>query len=198
MIRDKFEMRAIGDLSLGDRAMLRELAIEYSDILEGGVGASTQILTHFTAGTVVSYDTDEKWIERVRDVLFPKMKVEGECEFRLYTPETEIDGHYDLAFVDLHWPLRLEFAKKAWERLLPAGVLVFHDARRAKDIENFKGFFGSHYFEIEKVDVCPNDSNLILITKRPQPINFVDWHKKEKWTPKQLGIDWLQEQQPND
>lgn len=184
---------AIGDLSKADRSHLAYLAQTHTRILEGGVGASTQILTHLTKGSVVSYDTDPKWIERIRDHVFPKVGVKGKCTFRRYeVGTTRIEGKFDLVFVDLEWSVRFEFAAKAWERLAARGVLVFHDARRTKDISLFMNFWVKNYREIESVEICPEDSNLIVFKKRTERCDYENWHKKEGWTKEQLGIDWLQ------
>lgn len=182
-------MTPIGDLSKQDKKHLKTLAQSHNRIIEGGVGASTQILTHYTAGKVVSYDTDPKWIERIRDVVFTKVKVKGDCEFRLY--EGTVEGRFDLAFVDIEWSKRLEFAIKAWRLIVPGGKLVFHDARREKDIANVVAFLSERYAEVESVDICPDDTNFAIFTKRDKRCDYVDWHEVEKLTPKQLGVDWL-------
>lgn len=184
--------KAIGDLSKADRRVLTALAGERKRILEGGVGASTQILTHYTEGTVVSYDTDVKWIDRIRSEVFPEVGVVGNCTFKRYeVGSTKIEGRYDLAFVDLEWVLRLEFALKAWPCLVPGGLLVFHDAKRSKDIAQALHFFAVKYREVAHVEICPDDSNFIIFTKRDKRCDNVNWHETEGWTDKQLGIDWL-------
>lgn len=182
---------AIGDLSKADKEYLKKLAEIHGRILEGGVGASTQILTNFTKGRVVSYDTNDQWIARIRDTVFPKVGVKGECLFRKYeTGTTKLEGKYDMAFVDLEWALRLEFAIKAWDRIVPEGVLVFHDAKRSKDIAQALHFFAIKYREIAAVEVCPNETNLIVFAKRDKRADYDNWHETENMTPAQLGTDW--------
>lgn len=184
------EFKAIGDLSPADRVRLRELAEASPRILEAGVGASTQILTHYSPGSVLTYDTDPKWVERVRDVLFPQVGVKGRCQFLKYEAgTTKLIGKYDLVFVDLAWELRLEFALKAWPRLVPGGRLVFHDARRTKDMILFSQFLNVNYREIASVDICFQESNLIEFIKREKRIDYENWH--EGLTDEQLGIEWL-------
>ncbi len=184
--------KAIGDLSKEDRAVLKRLAESRNRILEGGVGASTQILTHYGNGTVDAYDTDPKWLERVRDVLFPQVGVRGVCGFHRYeTGTTKFSRKYDMVFVDLEWTLRLEFALKAWDRLVPGGILVFHDGKRSKDIGNALHFFAIKYREVQNIEVCPEQSNLIVFTKRDKRIDYTNWHKEEGLTDEQLGIAWL-------
>lgn len=184
--------QAIGDLSSADRRYLAQEAGKHSRILEGGAGASTQILAHYSAsGRIVSYDTDPKWIERVRDVLFPKLGVDGFCEFREYTTEQIVEGRYDFVFVDLEWRHRFSFATEAWYRLVPGGKLVFHDARRDKDMGLIYAFLKDNYREIDTLTICPDATNMAEFTKRSQRCDYVNWHKTEGWTREQLGVDWL-------
>lgn len=181
----------IGDLSKADKEQLKRLAETHSRIMEAGVGASTQILTHFTKGKVTAYDTSKEWLSRIRDTVFPKVGVKGECSFRYYDAgTTKLTGKYDMVFVDIEWVFRLEFALKAWPLIVPGGKLVFHDARRSKDIGNALQFAAVKYRELESVEVCPGESNLILFTKRDKRIDFVNWHESEGMTDEQLGIDW--------
>lgn len=186
-------IQAIGDLSKEDKEYLTELAKTRVRILEGGVGASTQLLTHYTSGEVVTYDTDPKWISRVRDELFPSVGVEGNCTFLKYhVGQTKIEGKFDLVFVDLEWAFRLEFAMKAWHKLGANGKLIFHDARRSKDISNIIQFVAANYREISMVEICPKGTNMAVLTKSTVRNDYENWQKKEGLTPKQLGIDWLQ------
>lgn len=182
-------MTPVGDLSKADKKYLQVIAAQHNRIVEGGVGASTQILTHYSKGKVVSYETDPKWIERIRDVVFPKVKVKGECEFRIY--DGNVQGRYDLAFVDLEWSLRYRFAIKSWRLLVPGGKLIFHDARRDKDRQMIAEFLSERYAEVESLEICPYDTNFAVFTKRDKRCDYVNWHEAEKMTPKQLGIEWL-------
>ena len=183
--------RAIGDLSKEDKEYLKGLAETHRRILEGGVGASTQILTHYTEGKVTTYDTSPEWIKRVKLELFPKVGVKGSCKFNRYeVGTTKIEGRYDLAFVDLQWEFRLEFALKAWATLVPGGLLVLHDARRSKDIHNILQLLTIKYRELQSLEICPENSNMAVFTKRDKRCDFIDWHSEEKMTKEQLGIDW--------
>lgn len=182
---------AIGDLSKADKEHLKRLAETHTRILEAGVGASTQILTHFTKGEVMAYDTSKEWLYRIRDTVFPKVGVIGKCNFRYYdVGTTKLTGRYDLTFVDIEWAFRLEFALKAWPLIVPGGKLVMHDARRSKDIGNALQFAATKYREIEAIEICPNDTNLIVFIKRDKRADFVNWHKEERMSKEQLGIDW--------
>lgn len=181
--------KAIGDLSKQDRKVLKAMAEKSRSILEVGVGASTQILTHYARGKVVSYDTDQRWIERIRDVVFPQVGVEGECEFRLLDYRMNIQGQYDFAFIDCAREYRLPSAFEAWKRITAGGSLSFHDTRRDRDIENTFRFLRSVFREVARIECNYEDSNITIIWKRPKPAKYVNWHKGQ--TKEELGIEWL-------
>lgn len=181
--------RAIGDLSTQDRKVLKAMAEKHSAILEVGVGASTQILTHYARGKVVAYDTEQKWIERVRDVLFPKVGVEGECEFRLLDYRVAITGKYNFAFIDSAREYRLPAAFEAWKLLVTGGALAFHDTRRDRDIENTFRFLQMVFREVGRIECNYEDSNITIIWKRDKVAKYINWHKGQ--TDEELGIEWL-------
>lgn len=180
---------AIGDLSKEDRLLLRDLARLNRNILEVGVGASTQILTHYTPGKVVSYDTDTRWIDRIRDVVFPKVGVDGECEFRQLGHDLYMAGAYDFAFIDCAREYRVPCADNAWTLLDEGGSIAFHDTRRARDMFNVSAFIVNHFPEIGRIECNYKNSNITVVWKRFGYAEFVNWHTG--MTDEQLGIEWL-------
>lgn len=184
-------IEVIGDLSKQDKQVLKHQAETHSRILEVGVGGSTQILTHYTKGAVTAYDTSHEWIDRTK-YNFDKVGVEGKCTFKILGYNMNIHGRYDFAFIDSARETRLPAAFKAWALLIPGGSVAFHDTRRDRDFDNLLRFIGKMFREVEKVECNVNDSNISIVTKRHKRADYVNWHKVEKMTKEQLGIEWLE------
>ena len=177
----------IGDISQQDAAVLKEMAETHQYILEGGVGASTQVLAHYCSNPIVSYDTSREWIIKTNE-RFKEVGVNGACDFRILRPSLYLEGSYDFVFVDTEREYRLPFALKAWELLKKRGILAFHDTRRERDQHNVLKFLELKYAEIEAVHANYKNSNITLITKRRTKATYQNWNKVEGRTDKQIGI----------
>lgn len=178
----------IGDLSLKDCEVLVMLAKNHKRILEGGCGGSTQILTHYSHGSVVSYDTEPAWIEKTIGN-FKKLGIKGQCEFRTLDPAIKLTGTYGLVFVDTAREFRLPFAMRAWNLLERGGQMAFHDTRRERDQANVLALVGRHYKNVLTVECNYLDSNITIITKRHKRAEYRDWNKEERRTKAQIGIE---------
>jgi len=89
-------MDYIGDISTNDFLILKELAIKSTNILEFGVGASTQIILNYTHGIVTSIDTSDEWIELTKKNL-QYLNINKSIDFQRYEnfqPSTDIK--YDI------------------------------------------------------------------------------------------------------
>ena len=56
-------MNYLGDLSKQDYEVLKDLALNSKNMLEFGIGASTQILRNFSDGNLTSLETSPFWID---------------------------------------------------------------------------------------------------------------------------------------
>lgn len=181
-------IKYIGDISIQDANVLKEMAETHSKVLEGGVGASTQVLTHYCDSPIVSYDTSQMWIDKTKG-FFKEVGVKGDCDFRILDPSVKVEGIYDFVFVDTAREYRLPFAMKAWKVLKAKGILAFHDTRRKRDQHNVTSFLLANYGEV--LQIMPNykNSNITLITKRKNKVGYVNWNQVEGRTRKQIGLD---------
>ena len=173
----------IGDISKEDAQVLADLAINAKSILEFGVGATTQVLRHYSEGSMTSLDTNPMWVSKtiqnlanlgiIKEVVF--------LDYRAFFPTS-----YDLIFDDGIAELRLEFALKTWRYLSIGGFLVFHDTRRLPDMQNVCRVIEAFYPEMETIELNKNKSNLTVIKKK-EPAHFEDWGFAEGRTRAQLG-----------
>lgn len=175
----------IGDLSKNDALVLKEMAETHTNILEFGVGASTQILTKCKNfdDILISIDTSSEWLEKTRKNLeiFGMSFYRDRVHFREYDKflEKEVfEKHYDFIFDDGVDNLRREFAIKIWPHLEIGGILAFHDTRRGHDFRNVLEVLATFMDEIEKVEFNYKNSNITLVYKKaPQP--YVNWQIEE-------------------
>lgn len=182
----------VGDISRADAELLRMLALNSAAILEFGCGASTQVLAAYTAGKVISVDTDQSWIAKT-DRNLRRLGYRGKVSFVTYENFESVSS--DLIFVDGLNELRLPFALKCWDDLVVGGSLCFHDTRRTEpygkaelsDVQMVCAVIECHSREIGSVFLNKDASNITIINKRP-PLLLEDWAKAEGRTPEQLGI----------
>jgi tRNA A58 N-methylase Trm61 len=59
----------IGDISKADANILADLAEQSENILEFGVGASTQVLAAYGKGKVTTTETSMEWVEKTKQNL---------------------------------------------------------------------------------------------------------------------------------
>ena len=177
----------IGDLSREDAGLLERYAAGARNVLEFGVGGSTQILAQsLPAGAkLVSVETERSWIDVTRDRL-GKLGVQDRCLFLEYegwkAVATEITPRFDLIFDDGVDHLRRPFALDSWELLEPGGFMLFHDTKRFPDFVNVAWVMQSFFEEVE--DVYCNQrlgaftSNISVIKKKARD-PYVNWNHSE-------------------
>jgi len=165
----------IGDLSTKDASVLRMLAGESNSILEFGVGASTQILRHYSCGGMTSVDTSDEWIDRTKEN-FNLVGVKGEVDFRLYGSRAA--GKYDLIFVDGIKKFRKEFAVNHWRYLSFGGKMAFHDTRKGFHIGYVSEIIQEFFTQIDIAEMNVAESNITTIKKRRR-LNYVNWNSDE-------------------
>lgn len=179
-------IKYIGDISKQDADVLAEYAHLSDEILEFGVGASTQVICHYTSGNFTAIETNNDWIEKTKGNL-SYLNINKEIMFMLYDDFFASPRHqkYDMIFNDGVDGLRLEFGLYAFDKLLrPNGVLLFHDQRRTGDVHNMAEVIRNYSAYIESVHINYKESNITVIKKRETPLFYEDWNViegKESW-----------------
>lgn len=174
----------IGDISKADAGILKQLAGPAKNILEFGVGASTQVITKYSDGNFTSVETDPDWIVRTKE----NMKLLGItkepvfADYYTFLPE----GEYDLIFDDGADEFRLDFAYKTWPYLKIGGYMLFHDTRRGKDVDNIAEFVRKNSPYIESVYINKDHSNITVIKKK-QGEFYENWNEVEGREPWESG-----------
>lgn len=159
-------MQYIGDLSRNDFLILKELASNSTNILEFGVGASTQIILNYTFGKVTSIDTSDEWIQLTKKNL-EYLNINKPIDFQKYEDfRPNIDTKYDFVFNDGIDALRNNFGILIFENLKVGGVLAYHDTRRSIDIKNVSNLINKYHNEIDLIEINKNQSNITLIRKK--------------------------------
>lgn len=183
----------VGDLSRGDAVHLAALARGARRILEYGVGASTQVFAQVAdpAVEIIGLDRSDYWLERTRvllDELAPGRPVHLERFERLSVLDRFADGAFDLIFDDGEDDLRLEFGLAAWRLLPVGGRLVLHDTRRRRDIANALALAHRFFREVERVDINPGDTNLVILHKSAEKV-YANWNRTEGRASWEVGDD---------
>ena len=174
-----------GDLSLQDADVLVHYGMQSRNALEFGCGGSTQLLAQVCLN-VTSVETVPEWIDVVRKRLANIENKRADVAFRSYTDEVE--GMFDLIFVDGVKGRRLSFASRMWERLHTGGIMLFHDTRKDWGVELIKQFVTVKFAEIGLIDINAfasdgQQSNITVIQKRQQS-PYIFWQaveNKPKW-----------------
>lgn len=175
----------IGDLSKQDAQVLKELAEKHERIIEFGSGGSTQILGHYTKGKVISYETNEYWIRKTKNILL-SMNIEN-VQFQPFKSVNDISvPEHDLLFVDGYREIRVQFSMAAIDS--NKAVIAFHDTRVRKYTEPLMPFVHLFWNRIKRIDVNYLDSNITVIQLRNEPLVYEDWNKVEGRTREQIGI----------
>lgn len=170
-------MDYIGDISNADFLVLKEFALKSENILEFGVGASTQVIANYNKGAFTTLDTSEHWINLTKKNI-TYLGIKEDTTFLLYNNFKPI-GTYDFVFNDGVDHLRNEFGLKIWEYIKVGGVLAYHDTRRQGDVNNVIQVISKHFNEISDVQFNVNSSNITLIYKKElQP--YYDWNIAEQ------------------
>jgi len=163
-----------GDLSINDAELLEHYSRCSSDILEFGVGGSTQIFAQTAKKPGLSLDTDLRWVKTTQNKI-DELGVSWNFKPLL---EWEPSGSYDLVFVDGNDAYRRRFAHQSFPLLRVGGHMIFHDTRRAMDIANVTSVIGLHFNEIDAVYFNQWHSNMTVIRKKTNE-PYVNWHKVE-------------------
>ncbi len=176
----------IGDIAKEDAIILRDMARESTNILEFGVGASTQVLAAYAKGKVTSVETDMNWVKRTKENLI-LLDISTEVEFRdYYTFEPE--GEYDLIFDDGATEFRLPFAQKTWKHLKIGGYLLIHDTRTSREVQVVHDFMKEFSPEIESIFINKDHSNITVIKKKVAEF-YINWNETEDRKPWQSGYE---------
>ena len=176
----------IGDISSADSIILRDMAKQSTNILEFGVGASSQVLAAYAKGKVTSVETDMNWIKRTQENL-KLLDITTEVEFKDYytfVPE----GEYDLIFDDGATEFRLPFAKLTWKHLKIGGYLLIHDTRTSREVQVVHDFMKEFSPEIESIFINKDHSNITVIKKKVAEF-YINWNEVEGRKPWQSGYE---------
>ena len=180
----------IGDLSKQDVAVLIKYTQKASNILEFGVGGSTQLVckNKNKSAKFISVDTLQVWIDITLKNL-QLLSIDPDVTFFLYdTWEQSIEGMtFDLIFDDGFEDLRIDFALKAWRYLNVGGSLLIHDTRTIKCVRYVELMLDNYYLEIYLLLVNTNNSNITVINKKAiEP--YSNWNIDENKQPWNLDI----------
>lgn len=170
----------VGDISKQDAEVLANFAVTANKILEFGCGASTQVLSYYTDGTVISLDTEREWMEKTSAHLM-RLKIPiGRCYILPYEGWiNKPDGMYDLVFDDGADSLRRHFALAVWPHIEPNGWLLMHDQRRRPDWDTTAHIISHYWQEVGTVHYNYLDSNITCIQKRIKPAIWENWQETE-------------------
>jgi hypothetical protein len=178
-------MDYIGDLSLQDAAVLEEFARKSPNILEFGVGASTQIFSQCLPTHLTSVETDANWIKLVESKI-SSFSTKVIPKFLTYT--TSFDCQYNLIFVDGVDNLRLDFAINTFKYLPVGGWMLFHDTRRLNDFGNALNLIGQYPLEVGTCHFNYKNSNITAIQKKHyEP--YINWQTVEGKQPQQYSLE---------
>jgi predicted O-methyltransferase YrrM len=178
-------MLYVGDLSANDADLLARMSSSASNILEFGVGGSTQIFAQSAPehARITSVETNLGWIERTGSLL-RAMGQRHRVAFLEYSEWLDTraapgdEAPYDIIFDDGVDALRADFAERAWPALAIGGKLLFHDTRRPRDVMNVLNFCARHFVDVDSIELNAASSNISILTKkRPQP--YVNWNTAE-------------------
>lgn len=174
----------LGDLSRADVRVLTWAARKAVNILEFGVGASTQVLCQvcMSHAQIRSVDTSVEWIKAVNEIL-NEMGIDRDISFHRYNDFVANDK-YDLIFVDGYKTQREEFAQDIWPHLEKhGGRMLIHDSRKKMAGRIVSALVTKYQNEIKNIEISKDNSNMIAITKRLK-LKYRNWNideKKEEW-----------------
>lgn len=184
----------IGDLSKADAFLLKCMAEDADNIMEFGVGASTQILSYYSRSQkpIICIETDMSWVRATQN----NFKILGiENIPRFYTYGVSLIGlcaDLDFVFDDGVDHLRTSFAQAVWPHIKVGGYLAFHDTRRAVDFKNVLQILEQFASQIDLVQFNANHSNITLVRKK-EAEPYDNWQISENKTRWQLGWEPIPE-----
>ena len=175
----------IGDISKADAEALSRWAQGNPKILEFGMGASTQVLSHYTHGKVISLETEPVWIEKTAKHLQRLGIPENKWELQSYEwfnsnwLKFEKDKTWDFVFDDGVDHLRRVFGLQVWDSIKIGGWLALHDQRRKHDFDNAMAIINEYWLEVGTVHFNHAHSNITFIQKKaPEP--YENWQISEQ------------------
>jgi hypothetical protein len=179
-------IKFIGALSKQDVSVFIKYAKKASNLLEFGVGGSTQIICKIKkkSARFISIDTSQYWIDLTIDNL-QLLSIKPDVTFYLYENwEQSIEGMtFDFIFDDGVHYLRKDFGLRVWKYLNVGGSLLIHDTRTIEHIRDVEAIIDNYYLEIDSILVNTNHSNITVITKKViEP--YSDWNlaeNKQAW-----------------
>ncbi len=190
-----FITEIIGDLSKADAVVITQ-ACRNKHVVEYGVGAST-ILISQVAKSLISFDTDQEWIDKTKNNL-KKIKTKCSPKFILLSKEeTDLPKfECDVLFDDGHTCFRSEFLKQYWLNHVKEKVIL-HDARTNYapniivqmlnwyDRENYEKerdiwLHNPYMSSLTSIEWCPIESNMVILNKRPYTLKYENWNRTEK------------------
>ena len=167
----------VGDLSVEDSNVLLDLASASSSILEFGVGGSTQIFAQCKPSLLLCVETDKLWAHAVLDRVashFPQA-----TQPIMIGYNENFYQKFNLIFVDGIDEKRLDFALNTWESLEYGGLMLFHDTRRQRDLQNALAVADAFREEVEGMLVNFLDSNITVLHKRKSRLVYENWNATE-------------------
>jgi len=187
-------MNYLGDLSKHDYKVLKDLALNSKNILEFGIGASTQILRNFSDGNLTSLETSPFWIDITKQNL-NFLSIKKEVNFLSYEEFNPTSEQYDLIFNDGIDSLRNEFGIKSWQNLKIGGIIAYHDTRRRQDVQNVIDLVNNFKEEVESVIFNKDYSNITIVKKKAKDaIIFSDTIDINKILLESPHYDWNDEE----
>jgi predicted O-methyltransferase YrrM len=175
----------VGDISQADAGALSRWAAGNDRILEFGMGASTQVLAHYTKGHVTSLDTDEVWKDKTEKHLKRLNIPETKWELQPYSwylanlGHFHLDNEWDFVFDDGVDHLRRPFGLSVWPFIRVGGWLALHDQRRKHDYDNAMAIIDNNWLEVGTVHFNHAHSNITFIQKKvSEP--YDNWQITEK------------------
>jgi hypothetical protein len=201
MLKHLGKIKFIGDLSLEDADILAKYGKQSVNILEFGVGGSSQVLSQCLPEKLICVDTIETggdvWINVTRkriNTLANKTVPDFFDLFDFFKNPPKIN--FDLIFVDGVWWQRQPFADFSWSLLNAGGVMIFHDTRRNYDFESAADIAKKYFQEIKLIEVNAESSNgkssnmTVLHKKICEPyVNWQETENKPKWAYGDPGYD---------
>lgn len=184
-------VKYVGDLSKQDAVVLERYARNAYRALEFGVGGSTQIIAQTLPAEAAfwSLDTDAGWITTTQENL-RRLGVGDRCQLRPYEDWIPTGIQLDFIFDDGVDRLRRDFAFRSFPRLAIGGVLLFHDTRRLRDVQNVLSVIEGFFDEIESVNfnerVDGVASNITVVRKKAKE-PYVNWNAVEQRPPWAYG-----------
>lgn len=164
------------DLSRADVRVIHRLGVGVR-VVEFGAGGSTLMFALMGVRSIVSFETSDRWMSLTRK----RLKIAG------YDPSVVRRAgrkppialpKADLYFIDGRRDLRPLWIQHAVEKAL-SPIIAIHDSRR--DMGDLSFLFRPPAVQhLDRIDMHPLDSNLMVIYLRENPVRWENWNLTEK------------------